>query len=151
MVISDYFVCESANFNPRIKVPLFFDPAQAGLLENVQNHFSRHLRSCAIAKKHSVYQEFMDSMTSCMDFMIFDVHYGFCDFSASKMPRKVVLYIFQQPTFCRIQNSHVFYSRIRIGGSLDKTVASYNFVAYKNVIKSLNVITQLFCLLICQS
>ena len=31
------------------------------------------------------------------------VHLCFCNFSASKTPRKVVLYIFQQPYLCRIQ------------------------------------------------
>ena len=50
MVLSDYFVYESANFNPRIKVLLFLDSAQVGLLKNVQNHFSRHLGSRKIAK-----------------------------------------------------------------------------------------------------
>ena len=47
---SDYFVYESANFNPRIKVLLFLDSAQVGLLKNVQNHFSRRLGSREIAK-----------------------------------------------------------------------------------------------------
>ena len=51
MVLSDYFVCESANFNPKIKVPLFLDSAEAGLLENVQTPFSRHLGSQDIAKQ----------------------------------------------------------------------------------------------------
>ena len=37
-------------------------------------------------------------MTSCKDFMIFDVHFDFCNFSASMVPRKVVLYIFPQPS-----------------------------------------------------
>ena len=50
MVHSDYFVHESANFNPRIKVLLFLDSAQVGLLKNVQNHFSRRLGSREIAK-----------------------------------------------------------------------------------------------------
>ena len=50
MVSSDYFVYESANFNPRIKVRLFLDSAQVGLLKNVQNHFSRRLGSREIAK-----------------------------------------------------------------------------------------------------
>ena len=45
MVHSDYFVHESANFNPRIKVLLFLDSAQGGLLKNVQNHIFRHLGS----------------------------------------------------------------------------------------------------------
>ena len=49
-VSSDYFVYESANINPRIKVPLFLDSAQVGLLKNVQNHFSRRLGSREIAK-----------------------------------------------------------------------------------------------------
>ena len=35
MVHSDYFVYESANFNPRIKVLLFLDSAQGGLIKNV--------------------------------------------------------------------------------------------------------------------
>ena len=47
---SDYFVYESANFNPRIKVLLFLDSAQVGLLKNVQNQFSRRLGSQEIAK-----------------------------------------------------------------------------------------------------
>ena len=51
MVHGDYFVYESANFNPRIKVLLFLDSAQVGLLKNVQNHFSRRLSSQEIAKK----------------------------------------------------------------------------------------------------
>ena len=38
---SDYFVYESAYFNPRIKVLLFLDSAQVELLKNVQNHFSK--------------------------------------------------------------------------------------------------------------
>ena len=50
MVHSDYFVHESANFNPRIKVLLFLDSAQQGLLKNVQNRVSRRLRSREIAK-----------------------------------------------------------------------------------------------------
>ena len=50
MVPSDYFVFESANFNPRIKVTLFLDSAQVGLLKNVQNHFSRCIGSREIAK-----------------------------------------------------------------------------------------------------
>ena len=37
MVHGDYFVYESANFNPRIKVLLFLDSAQVGLLKNVQH------------------------------------------------------------------------------------------------------------------
>ena len=49
MVPSYYFVYESANFNPRIKVPLFLDSAQVELLKNVQNHFSRRLGSQEIA------------------------------------------------------------------------------------------------------
>ena len=50
MVHSDYFVYESANFNPRIKVLLFLDSAQQGLLKNVQNRVSRRLGSREIAK-----------------------------------------------------------------------------------------------------
>ena len=50
MVHGDYFVYESANFNPRIKVPLFLDSAQVGLLKNVQNHFSRRVGSQEIVK-----------------------------------------------------------------------------------------------------
>ena len=50
MVSSVYFVYESANFNPRIKVPLFLDSAQVELLKNVQNHFYGRLRSQEIAK-----------------------------------------------------------------------------------------------------
>ena len=50
MVSGVYFVYESANFNPRIKLPLFLDSAQVGLLKNVQNHFSRHLGSREIVK-----------------------------------------------------------------------------------------------------
>ena len=50
MVPSDYFVYESAHFNPWIKLILFLDSAQGGLLRNVQNHFSRHLGSQDIAK-----------------------------------------------------------------------------------------------------
>ena len=50
MVHGDYFVYESANFNPRIKVLLFLDSTQGGLLKNVQNHCSRHLGNRDIAK-----------------------------------------------------------------------------------------------------
>ena len=50
MASSVYFVYESANVNPKIKVPLFWDSAQVGLLKNVQNHFSRRLGSQKIAK-----------------------------------------------------------------------------------------------------
>ena len=50
MVHSDYFVHESANFNPRIKVVQFLDSAQIGLLKNIQNQFSRRLGSRKIAK-----------------------------------------------------------------------------------------------------
>jgi len=35
-------------------------------------------------------KKIMDSMTSGMILMIFDVCFGFCDFSASKMPGKMV-------------------------------------------------------------
>ena len=51
MVSSDYFVYESANINPRIKVPLFLDSTSAGLLENVLNLCSRHLGSQEIVKQ----------------------------------------------------------------------------------------------------
>ena len=50
MVHGDYFVYEYANFNPRIKVPVFLDSAQVGLLKNVQSNFSRDLVSREIAK-----------------------------------------------------------------------------------------------------
>ena len=50
MVSRDYFVNESANFNPGTKVPLFLDSSQVGLLKNVQNQFFRHLGSQEIAK-----------------------------------------------------------------------------------------------------
>ena len=50
MVPSDYFVFESANFNPRIKVLLFMDSAQVRLLKKVQNHFSRRFGSEEIAE-----------------------------------------------------------------------------------------------------
>ena len=50
MVSSFYFVYESANFNPRIKVLLFLDSAQQGLFKNVQNNFSRRLGSREIAQ-----------------------------------------------------------------------------------------------------
>ena len=50
MVPSDYFVYESANINPRIKVRLFLDSAQVGLLKNVQNHFSWQLGNRESAK-----------------------------------------------------------------------------------------------------
>ena len=50
MVHRDYFVYESTNFNPRIKVVVFLDSAEVGLLENVQNHFSWRLGSQEIAK-----------------------------------------------------------------------------------------------------
>ena len=62
-------------------------------------------------------------MTSCVIFMFFDVRFGFCDFSASKMPGKMVLYIFQQPSLGRIQKQGYFYPRIKIDESIDKTVA----------------------------
>ena len=55
MVPSNCFIYQYANFNPRIKVLLFLDSAQGGLLKNVQNHFSRHLGSQEMAetqKKH---------------------------------------------------------------------------------------------------
>ena len=50
MVHRDYFVYESTNFNPRIKVVVFLDSAEVVLLENVQNHFSWRLGSQEIAK-----------------------------------------------------------------------------------------------------
>ena len=50
MVPSDHFVYKLANFNPRNIVLQFLDSAQEGLIENVQNHFSRHLGSQEIAK-----------------------------------------------------------------------------------------------------
>ena len=50
MVPSDNLVYESANFSPRIKVPLFLNSTQEGLLKNVQNYFFRYLGSQAIAK-----------------------------------------------------------------------------------------------------
>ena len=50
MVSSVYFVYESANFNPRIKVLLFLDSAQVGLLKDVQNPFPRRRGSQEIAK-----------------------------------------------------------------------------------------------------
>ena len=50
MVPSNCFVYKSANFNPGIRILLFLDSAQGGLLKNVQNHFSRHLGSQEIAK-----------------------------------------------------------------------------------------------------
>ena len=50
MVSSVYFVYESANFNPRIKVLLFLDSVQVGLLKNVQKHFSMRLGSREITK-----------------------------------------------------------------------------------------------------
>ena len=51
MVSSNYFVCESANFNPKIKVPLYLDSAEAEVLENVQTPFFRHQGSQDIAKQ----------------------------------------------------------------------------------------------------
>ena len=58
MVPSGYFVFESANFNLRIKVPLFLDSVQGGLLKNVQKQFSRRLGSREIAKTqvHTFYE-----------------------------------------------------------------------------------------------
>ena len=50
MVHGDFFVYESANFYPRIKVPIFLDSAQVELFKNVQHHFSRRLGSQEIAK-----------------------------------------------------------------------------------------------------
>ena len=49
MILSNCFVNWSTNSHPRIKTLPFLDSAQAGPLENVQNHFSRHLRSWEIA------------------------------------------------------------------------------------------------------
>ena len=40
-----------------------------------------------------------------------NVHFDFLYFLASKRPRKVVLYIFQQPNLVRIQKLRYFYSR----------------------------------------
>ena len=50
MVSSVYFVYESADFKLRIKLLLFMDSAQVGLLKNVQNHFFRRLGSREITK-----------------------------------------------------------------------------------------------------
>ena len=64
--------------------------------------------------------------------------FGFCDFSASKMPGKMVLYIFQQPSLGRIKKLGYFYRRIKIDESVHKTVAWYYFVVdmnYNQVIK----------------
>ena len=55
------------------------------------------------SQKPKCSSKIMNSMSAWMDFMFFYVHFGFCDFSASKMPRKMILYIFQQPSLCRIQ------------------------------------------------
>ena len=79
-------------------------------------------------KPKCVIKKIIDFMTSCNDFIIFDVHFVFCHFSASKMPRKMVLYIFQQPSFCRIQKLWYLYPRVKIYKSIDKTVAWYHFV-----------------------
>ena len=50
MAPSYYCVYESANFNPRIKVLLFLDSAQVGLIKDVQNPFPRRRGSQEIAK-----------------------------------------------------------------------------------------------------
>ena len=46
----------------------------------------------------------------------------FANFSASETSWKLVLYIFQQPSPCRIQKWPYFYSRIKIGIAIDKKV-----------------------------
>ena len=58
-----------------------------------------------------------------MIFMIFNVRFVFCDFSAFKMPGEMVLYIFQQPSLGRIQKEEYFYPRIKNDESIDKTGA----------------------------
>ena len=44
------FVINFSNINPRIKILLFLDSGKAGLLENVQNHFSKYFESREISK-----------------------------------------------------------------------------------------------------
>ena len=50
MLSSNYFVYKYANLHAIIKVLLFLDSAQGGLLKYVQNHYSRPLRRQEIAK-----------------------------------------------------------------------------------------------------
>ena len=59
---SDFFVYESANFNPRIKVPLFLDSAQVGLLKDVQTTFLGVVE----AKKLQKYKCTLFSETPCI-------------------------------------------------------------------------------------
>ena len=66
MVLSKYFVYVSAYMNPRIKVPLFLDSTQGGLLKNVQNHFSIHLGSRKIAKKNKTSAHFFLKHLVCI-------------------------------------------------------------------------------------
>ena len=44
------FQIQRSNFNPRMKILLFLDSGKAGLLENVQNHFSKYFGSREISK-----------------------------------------------------------------------------------------------------
>ena len=81
--------------------------------------------------------------------MIFNVHSGFYDFSASKMPGKMVLYIFQQPSSCRIQKYQNFYSRIKIGGLMSKIVVYYDLMTRLHLISTVTVGSQQYFILNC--
>ena len=91
--------------------------------------FFRHLWSWEI-RKTKVHQKPWKSCMRSWKPWFFHVHYDYCNCSASKMSRKVVLYIFQQPRCAKSKNGDVFYSSIRIGGLIFKTVAWYHFVLY---------------------
>ena len=99
-------------------------------MENVQNHFSRHHRSWEIARikvyiryreilawGHGIYDFFMYTMVFAIAQLLRYLEKGFCTFSNSSV-------------CAESKNGNVFYSRIRIVGSIDKTVAWHDFVIY---------------------
>ena len=47
-------------------------------------------------------------MTSCMDFMIFDVYFGFCDLSASKIGKKRFYTFSNSPAYAELKKSDIF-------------------------------------------
>ena len=122
------FINSFTNHNPKMQFFLFLDSAQAGLLENVHYYFFRHHGSWEIAKPKctSTNHGFHDLMHA---------YFCFCDFSGSKMPRKMVLNIFQKPSLCRIQKYNFFYSMGKIDGSIDKTIAWYHVMKCNHVIR----------------
>ena len=71
-------------------------------------------------------------------------HFGFAHFSASKTSWKVVLYIFQQLSLCRIKRYQYFYSGIRIGKFIDK-ICSENIMFVMVSIEVSNKFDATFC------